>query len=181
MSDVLHREKASVDVSTATDTPTLTPTVTYYQQVATQVSVALNQALSLITSFAAPHTSTTGFVRSHRSIPTEFIATAIAAVESTPELQSVKKFDVNEARDVLQFVDAFRPIVDLIDSLARDLRFTVDARKAKVAADALQIYDIAKGVARDPDSAPLQTHLQNMKRDLGRSRPRHRVKPGTAA
>jgi len=158
-----------------------TPTVTHYQQVAAQVGAALHEALSRIASFEAPHPSTLRVVRTHRIIPTEFIATAIAVVEATPELQSVRKFDVDEARDVLQFIDAFRPIVDLIDSLARDLRYTIGARKAKVAADALQIYEIAKGVARDPDSAALQTHLQNLKRDLGRSHPRPRVRSVTAA
>jgi hypothetical protein len=180
MSDVLHRTAAAGEPSIETD-PIPTPTVTHYQQVATQVSAALSEALSLIASFEAPHTSTAGFVRTHKTVPVEFISTAIAVVESTPELQSVKKFDVNEARDVLQFIEAFRPVVDLIDSLARDLKFTVDTRKAKVAADALQIYDIAKGVARDPNSASLQTHLLNLKRDLGRTRSKPRVKAAPAA
>lgn len=153
------------------------PTVTHYQQVADQVGETLKQAFALIASFEAPHTSTLGFVRSHKAIPAQFIATAIAAVESTPELQSVNKFDVTEARDVLQFIDAFRTVVDQMDVLAQQLKFTIDGRKAKVAADALQIYDIAKGVARDPGSGVLQLHVKNMRRDLGRTRPTPREKP----
>jgi hypothetical protein len=34
---------------------------------------------------------------------------------------------------------------------------------------ALQIYDIAQGIARDPRSADVAAHVANMKRDLGRS------------
>lgn len=184
MSDVLHGVSTAVDPVPPPDTTSgPTPTITHYQQIAAQVSAILNQALSHISSFEAPHSSTQNFVRSHKIIPTDFIATAISAVEATPELQSVNKFDVNEARDVLQFIEAFRPVVDQIEALGRDVKFTIDARKAKVAADALQIYDIAKGVARDPNSAALQSHVANLKRDLGRSRTKPRDKspaPGTS-
>jgi hypothetical protein len=174
MSDVLHNVPAAADPPTSPDTGP-TPTVTHYQQVAFQVSATLNAAAALIASFESPHSSTLGFVRSHQAIPTDFIATAITAVEATAELQSVNKFDVTEARDVLQFMEAFRPVVDQLEALRRDLQFTIDARKAKVAADGLQIYAIAKGVARDPSSAAVLAHISNLKRDLGRARPKSRV------
>lgn len=160
----------------ASPTPVPTPTVTHYQQVAAQMSAALSSAAALIASFESPHGSTLAFVRSHRSVPVDFISTAVTTVEATPELQSVNKFDVTEARDVLQFLDAFRPVVDQLEALRVDLKFTMDSRKAAVAADALQIYAIAKGVARDPSSAALLAHVNNMKRDLGRTRPKTREK-----
>lgn len=162
---------------TATDAPAAdtTPTITHYQNLATQLSVAVTGLIAQIPRFESAHPAIAGFVKANRQIPPDFIATVLAAVETNPELQKLEKFDVTEARDTLQFLEAFRPLVDQVDALARDLKFTMDARKAKVAADGLQIYAIAKGIARDPNSAMVAAHVRNMKRDLGRSRPKTRT------
>jgi hypothetical protein len=151
------------------------PTITRYQEIAGNLTVAVKEAFTLIGSFEAPHRATVKFVRGHQSVPNDFIRTVASSVDDTPELQSVKKLDVNEARDTLQFIDAFMPVVDLLNALGRDLKFTIDSRKAKVAADALQIYEIAKGVARDPGSANVASHVANMKRDLNRRRAKQRT------
>lgn len=145
------------------------PTVTHYQQLADDFTKALDQIASSIPKLEATHPATANFVRSHVNVPTEFLATAIAAVEQTPELQAVNKFDVVAARDALQFIEAFRPVLDKMAALTDSLRFTISGRKATVAADALQIYAIAKGVARDPGATNAHSHVQNLKRDLGRS------------
>jgi hypothetical protein len=98
-------------------------------------------------------------------------ATAIASVEQSPELQGVNKLDVSAARDTLQFIEAFRPVQDKVSAFANSLKFTIASRKATLAADALQIYFIAKGVARDPGAAAVASHVSNLKRDLGRRGP----------
>jgi hypothetical protein len=157
-----------------------TPTLTHYDQLAAQLSASVGGLIAQIPRFESTHATTAGFVKTNKQFPADFIATVLAAVEANPELQRLEKFDVTEARDTLQFIEAFRPLVDQVDALARDLKFTIDARKAKVAADGLQIYAIAKGIARDPSSAVVAAHVRNMKRDLGRSRPKARtVTPAT--
>src|SRR5881398_2635012 len=88
-------------------------------------------------------------------IPFEFLRTAIFAVEEVPELQSVNKLDVDAARATLQFIEAFRPVYDKLMRLASSLKFTMSSRKAHLAVDALQIYWIGKGIARDRRSASL--------------------------
>ena len=145
MSDVLNGNALASDPN-----PVSTPTITHYQEIAAKVSSDLAAAVAQIPHFEARHETTEAFVRSHKGVKAEFIATAVAAVEATPELRAVNKFDVVAARDTLQFIEAFRPVVDQLDALAADVRFTIDARKATQAADALQIYDISKGLARDP-------------------------------
>ena len=75
-------------------------------------------------------------------------------------------------RDTLQFIEAFGPIASRLGALARNLQFTMQSRKAKISADALQTYEIAKGVACDPGSADLVTHVGDMRRTLGRGRPK---------
>jgi hypothetical protein len=121
-----------------------------------------------ITVLQAPHPAMAKRVRRQRVIPKEFIWSAIAAVEALPVLESVNKFNPANAREVLQFEEAFIPVVRRIEMLAANLRYTLEARRADVTDAALQIYAIAKGVARDPDSADVAGHVALMKRDLGR-------------
>ena len=80
----------------------------------------------------------------------------------------MNKLDVTAARDTLQFIEAFRPVQDKVTAFANSLKFTMASRKASLAADALQIYSIAKGVARDPGAAAVASLVSNLKRDLGR-------------
>jgi hypothetical protein len=164
--------------------PVQTPTITHYQQIAENLSKAIDDMLVLIPSLVEPHPSTTGFVRTHQNVPLEFIATAIAAVEANPELQGPGSFNVTEARDTLQFIDAFRPMKDRLNAAARNLSFSIDTRRANAATGALQVYAVAKGIARAPQSTTVASHVSNLKRDLGRAGRGGRKKtptPGTPA
>ena len=165
MSDV---NANGVSVQAAADTPP-SPTTTHYQEVAAALSATLTTALSQIPSFEVSHPATVKFVRAHQGFPNDFISTVLAAVEADPELQNVKKFDVVEARDTLQFLDAFRPVIQQAEAFLATLKFTAASRKARVVADGLQLYVIAKGIGRDPGSAAVASYADNMKRDLKRS------------
>jgi len=163
-----------VPTQPTTDSPT--PTITHYQEVARTLGAGLTAVLDQIPAFEAKHEATAKFVRAHSGFPNDFIATVLAAVEADPQLQKVNKFDVTEARDTLQFLEAFRPVVDQAEALLANLKFTCAARKARVVADGLQIYQIAKGLGRDPGSASVASHARNMKRDLKRPGPPRRSK-----
>lgn len=150
---------------------TATPTVTYYQQLAEQFSAELDDVAALVPDLESPHPLTANFVRSHVNVPFEFLRTAIFAVEQVPELRSVNKLDVDAARATLQFIDAFRPVYDKLMRLASSLKFTMSSRKAHLAADALQIYWIGRGLARDRRGANVVPIVAALKRDLGRRGP----------
>ncbi len=143
-------------------------TVTKYQELADEISAAFDGFVAKLPQFEEKHPSTQRFVQGHLSVSDQFVASAVAAVDATDELQSVKKLDVNEARDVFQFEDAFQAVADKSIAFGRGLQFTIDSRKASLAADALQIYAISKGLTRDPGSAPLVAHVATMKRHLNR-------------
>jgi hypothetical protein len=143
-------------------------TVTKYQELADEISAAFDGFVAKLPQFEERHPATQRFVQGHLTISDQFVASAVAAVDATEELQVVKKLDVNQARDVTQFVDAFQAIADKAIAFGRGLQFTIDSRKASLAADALQIYAISKGLARDPGSAPLVAHVATMKRHLNR-------------
>jgi hypothetical protein len=149
-------------------TPAPTPTRTFYQTQAASFMQALDEMSKVIPNLENAHPATAQFVRSHLNVSLEFLATAIAAVEQTPELQAVNKMDVTAAKDALQFIEAFRPVLDKLSAFARALKDTMDTRRANLCADALQIYAIAKGVARDPGASAMAVHVANLKRKLGR-------------
>lgn len=152
------------------------PTVTRYQQLADEFMSNLNEIAAGIPKLEIPHVSTAGFVRGLQNVPLEFLATVVAAVEQTQELQVLNKLDLTTARDTLQFIEAFRPVVDKLSGFGKSLLFTMQSRKAALAADALQIYYISKGLGRDPNSAAIASLAGNMKRDLG-NRGRKKISP----
>ncbi len=151
------------------DAQTTSPlTITFYQQLANNFVKALDEITAVIPKLEISQRTTTSFVRSHLNVPTEFLGTAIAGVERTPELQGAGRLDVPAARATLQFIEAFRPVQDKVTAFANSLKFTMDSGKASLAADALQVYAIAKGVARHPEAIAVASLVANLKRDLGR-------------
>jgi len=64
---------------------------------------------------------------------------------------------------------AYESVADEAEAFARGIRHTIAIRRAAVATDALQAYDIAKGLARKPEGAGLASHIGDMRRTLGRS------------
>jgi len=152
----------------------VTPTITHYQQLANEFIRELDEIAANIPKLEAQHVSTVNFVRSHLNASTEFLATVITAIEQTPELQGVGKLDAASGRDTLQFLEAFRPVLDKVTAFARNLQYALNSRKAALVGDALRIYDVAKAIAkdrRDPSRAAIGSHVANMKRMLGRGRP----------
>jgi hypothetical protein len=147
----------------------LTPTITASDRLAAEIAEAIDAIAERIPRLERPHPSSASRVRGARTVSREFIESMIAAVESQPELRAVNTFDVDEARQMLQFNDAFRHVVDRLAALTASVSHTIEWRKAKVVVAALRTYEIAKGLARDPDSAALAGHLENLRRDLGRT------------
>jgi hypothetical protein len=159
-----------VTAATAPDDPASpqTPTVTHYQQVAANLNKAIDDMLALMPNFVESHPATKGVVRSQRSVSNDFIVSAIAAVEQNPEIDGLHDFDVAEARDLLQFSEAFRPMKDKLDAAAINVGFSIDHRRANVVEPALQVYALTKGLARNPARTSAAAHAANLKRDLGR-------------
>jgi hypothetical protein len=157
-----------------------TPTVTHYQQVAANLNKAIDDMLALMPNFVESHPATKGIVRSQRSVSNDFIVSAIAAVEQNPELDGLHNFDVAEARDALQFSEAFRPMKDKLNAAAINVEFSLDHRRANVVEPALQVYALTKGLARNPARTSAAAHAANLKRDLKRAGRKKKVTPAPA-
>lgn len=170
------QEEAAALEPTGGGEPVVTPTVTHYQEVAGIFLAAFDQAVATIPNLESKHATTQNFVHGHLSVPDKFLATAIASVELNPELQNVNRLDVPSARDTMQYNEAMRVVADRVKAFYDSLRYTMNSKKARVVSGALQIYDIAQGLARDPNSGPLTSVVANLKRDFG---PRGKKKVGS--
>ncbi len=151
-----------------------TPTVTKADIIAESVFELIEAIAARIPDLEAPHATTRPAVRSARTVSREAIMSMIAAVENQPMLQRLGTFDVDEARAMLQFNFALRTVLLRLQHLTASISFTMEAKKARVVAALLQTYDIAKGLARSPDGAPLTHVLEVMRRDLSRRNGRRR-------
>ena len=130
----------------------------------------LDRAIDAVNAGIRRQNGDASFVRGLHTVPLEFIVDAVLAVEELPHLLAAANLDPADAKAMLDFVAAFRPVVEKMLSLATDLTFTMNAWKADTAAAALRVYSILKAVASDPAAAK---HAEKMRQDLGRAgRPR---------
>lgn len=153
------------------------PTLTRFQQLAGQLKTAIAAVMAEIPKFELAHDAKVRSVSAHQSVPPEFIGTVAASID--PKQVGKDIFDPADAQNVLQFVDAFRSLVDDATALASGLDFTIKAQYARIAAAALNAYAIEKRLALKGDAA-LKLRVQNMRRDLGRGRVRTREKAPAA-
>src|SRR5437763_16667702 len=105
------------------DEQSVTRTITSSDRLAAEMMSAIDEIASRIPRFEIPHTTTAPHVRGARTIPEEAIVSMIAAVEDSPQLQAVGTFDVGNALAMLQFNQAFRQVVNRVNSFASSLIF----------------------------------------------------------
>jgi hypothetical protein len=161
--------KTAVETAPGDPPAQVTPTITHYDQAAATFGKALEELLATMPHFVAAHPSTQGFVSVAKTVSDEFLVSTIAAVEETPGMRALEQFNVTDARDFLQFSQAYRPIKDKLAAAAKNVEFSIDLRRASVAEPALQAYVLVKGLARNPESTLAASHAGNLRRDLGRT------------
>src|SRR2546423_12478405 len=94
-----------------------TPTTTASDRLAEEILEAIEAIAARIPRLEAPHTMTAGSVRSGRTVSDDAIISMIGAVEREPQLQTLATFDVDYARETLQFNHAFRHVIDRLNFL----------------------------------------------------------------
>lgn len=109
--------------------------------------------------------------RRYLNVPDALCITAINAVEQVPELEAARKLHADQGRNRLQFLEAFRPVDDKLDSLSRRLKHALRVTKSALGNSALQIYRITRAQASDGRSPALASFAAAMKRDYGRKSP----------
>jgi hypothetical protein len=173
-------------VATADTSPTpepQTPTTTFYQKAVDDFMKALDGIIAALpdVQFTAAHPSTRNFVRTHQNVPLPFLASAIASVEQDNSLQGTQTFDTVAARDKLQLIDAFTTLLERVTAFRDTVSYTVAVNRAELSALCLQIYGVAKQLARHSGASTgpisLTTHVHTMKQHLGKKGTRRKASP----
>ena len=81
----------------------------------------LNDFAARIPGLSSPHKSTALRVRRQRTIPKPFMRSAIFTTEQFESLQATGTLGIAAARETLQFVDAFKPVLDKLKTLAHSI------------------------------------------------------------
>jgi hypothetical protein len=144
------------------------PVLTRYQQVANEVFADLQAIRAKIPELELPTPETRKFVRAMHSVPRAFMDSAVGQVQQIPEYQAVNRLDIQNAQNSLQLIDGLGPLSDALRTLLTSVDHTIDVHYARVANSSLQMYQIAKGLARDFNASHIGTSVKILGEKLGR-------------
>jgi hypothetical protein len=142
--------------------------------IAADVNRLIDEIIATIPDLESPHPLNSKDARAARTVSRDFLIRLIDATEELPDLEEFGFLHPEEAREVLQFIDAFRPIADRLEVLLKTLKHTMAARKAKIAIAAMNTYMMAKRYARKRQNAALSPHVENLRHALGRTNVKRR-------
>jgi hypothetical protein len=161
MPNLINRPKAGVAA------PPDGLTITHHRQAADDFLKALATVSAMIPLIEAADFTEVEFVRTHQNVPIEFIKTAIAGIEQTPELQAFTELDPVLSAEMLQFIDAFLPVLQQVTTFGDSLKFTLDWKVAKLSDGSLKVYQGVKAGVRGRRSASIVALEATLKRALG--------------
>jgi len=142
-------------------------TETSYRGAATEHLERLRSLRDTIPNFVTP----TGVDPLNRlcqaaAVPPEFIELSVVVAKKAEAL-GVGGPDTNRMRDQLAYADAFGPVADEYDSIARLLRHSVVAARNNAGSAALMVYRTTQHLAKRPETAELAPNLADLSRLLG--------------
>jgi hypothetical protein len=157
-----------ITVTPPTPTTPDPPILTRYQQVANEVFADLQAIRAKIPELELPHPETNKFVSTMRRVPRSFIDTMVGQVQQIPEYQAVNRLDIQNAQNSMQLVDGLQPFSDALRTLLTSVDHTIGVNYARVANSSLQMYQVAKGLARDLNAPHVATSVKILGEKLGR-------------
>ncbi len=149
------------------DTTAIAPVAV--EELTTKVVAALDVIAALIPDLRKPHPRTAKKVRGGRTIPREAVLSIVAMVEASEALQEMNLLNTERAHEILEFDDGFRILDEHLERLRAQVRYTVEARWAEIASDAMDAYHMAKHIAKEERHAGLAPHIATIRRHLGRT------------
>ena len=156
--------------------PMATPSPTFYSQLAADLIASLDGFTAAVPDFDNPLRLSIAFVKAKRRLPKAFVIDAVAALLVSGELQGLRISNTAEVLDDQQYIDAFVPLARHLDTALKGLNFSIQAREARLAANAQKIYTTAKALAQDREGTTIGVHVENMKRSR-RQPVRRKTKP----
>ena len=138
---------------------------------------AMRQA---IPNFTVPTTEdATQRLSTAASLPPEFVQSAAWAMRNSPALARVGGVNFSAIRDWMSFAEAYGGVVDEHDANSQFIRHSIAAAKNRAGTEALTIYELAKRLAKRPETAELAPYVADMRRALGNRFKKKATKPDT--
>lgn len=120
--------------------------------------------------------------RGHSLYPTEFFVALAVALESSPQLVAALQaagiqLTAADIRDMLRFGEAYLPVADEHERIARAIRHTVALRRAKVGRVAASAYRVIQAMNLLEDASIPIPEMDTMRRAFPASRRRKPAEP----
>lgn len=141
-----------------------------FEQASATILVQVRQLTNSISGFGFVTKARRRQITTSASVPDAFLKSTAVACDAQPELGVAAQVTSNELRQAIEFTRAFNSVADELELLAKGLRDTVAEQRFDVARRALRVYALAKTFNGPTERVMLVPHLNNMKRDLGRTR-----------
>ena len=122
-------------------------------------------------------TATARVRRAAANVDGQFVESAMAAIDTSDPVRNGVTVTTEELRTDIDQASRWAAVRDLVREMLQGLDAAVLTRKYRVGFTALQAYGIARMVARREDHAHLLTHIDSMKRHLGRGRTKKSASP----
>lgn len=151
---------------------TAVTSATPQQQAADNFLTQFTELIKLLPAAKDQPAMNTQFVRTHLNVSDEFLRAAVDTLEKIPGIAGVTSFDAATAREMLQTLDAFGPVVKQLVATTAGAQFALNSIKAALVNSALRAYYVAKRMARDTEPlagpSPVGVHAEVLKKTLGR-------------
>ena len=138
---------------------------------------AMRQAIPNFTIPTSP--DATQRLSTAASLPPEFVQTATVALRNSTALTRVGGVHSSAIGDWMSFAEAYLGVADEHEANAHFIRHSIAAAKNRAGSEALMIYELAKRLAKRPETAELAPYVADMRRALGPRFKRKPAKPST--
>jgi hypothetical protein len=102
------------------------------------------------------------------SVTPELIELTNVATANNLPLVRVESPAPDQVRDLVAYPDAYAPLPDELEALAKFVRYSTTLARNTAAAEALTTYALAVRLSKRPDTAHLAPRVADMRRALGR-------------
>jgi hypothetical protein len=155
---------------------TPTPELAALDGVVQQAVAQLRGVYQLLPDFVPAPVDGVKAMRAARSVSDDFLEASAVAAENDATMQATTGIDPARTRLVITRNLRFEPLAAAAEALARDIRYNMFRERWSVVQQALQVYNLAKGLTRNERAGALVAHVRTMQSALGRSGIRRKPK-----
>ncbi len=162
---------------------TIPPIPIDHEQLASTIMASARESAQSVPGFVFAAKGRRRKITTSASVPDSFLEAVAVACVASPHLSEANEITPAELRACITFSRAYKSVANEYVVIARGLLDTVAEHRNSVAQRARRVYSMVKDLNHPEERELLVPHAEDMRRTLGRGRPK-RVKvpaPGTPA